>query len=525
MENNENNFQNEVNDVENNANTTPKKQKKKSSKGKTIALMIIVLLLVLAVGVLAGVMFSGKDKPEIVKQIEEIVNKDEEKVSKKIDESKDWVYDAEYLKENKKIYQDSAKTEEYAVNSDKDLVVPYININSEYAKTVNENIKKLYDDYYSKYGTEFTTPYSNEYKCYNHYQLKYEKYINDNILSVIITLSEGQVVVDGGTGGGTSTKYAYNFNLDTLNEATLDEMAKKCGFDSGDEVTKKVEAWERRQEELKAKYADFIGATMTGVQKGKYFIDANHKLNFVYRSQAASTGDNGQPIEKNKNIEDFYNEDELIAQQEEFKKAQASNPTTSNDNNTTIKTDKEYAEEYIKIIDKVTAEYPDSNLTCDLIYFNNDNIPDLVIGISGYWVSLYVYENGTVYNPIDNWAYGAMGNTGYLYQEKNGAIFNYNSDYAGGILTTSIAKYNSKHDFDYLAHRDKGADIDSTDSMYEEVQKDLEKTGGYYYNDQKISEEEFNNKVKELSVSTDVNDYKGLDGSKTAEEIKNQLQK
>lgn len=522
MENNENNIQNEVKNVENNVNSAQNNMPKKE-KGKMIALMVIVLLLVLAVGVLAGVMISGKNKPEFVRQIEnKVTNKEDEKESKKIDESKDWVYDAEYKKENKKIYQDSAKTEEYASNSDKDLVVPYINIDSDYAKKINDNIKALYDEYYAKYGTSLTTPFSDEYKCYNRYELKYDKFLNDNILSVIITLHEGAVVVDGGTGGGTFTKYTYNFNLDTLNEASLDEMAKKCGFESENEVKEKVENWEKRQEELKKKYADYIAATMEGVQKGKYFIDANHKLNFIFRSQAASTCDNAQPIEKNKNIEDFYIEKELIEQQEIYENSLANNQIIDKNENTSTNS---YAKEYIKIIDEVAAEYPDSNLTCDLIYFNNDDIPDLVIGISGYWVSLYVYENGTVYNPIDNWAYGAMGNTGYAYLEKKGAIFNYNSDYAGGILTTSIAKYNSKHDFDYLAHRDKGADIDSTDSMYEEIQKDLEKTGGYYYNDQKLSEQEFNNKVKELSVSTDVRDYKTLDGSKTTEEVKNQLRK
>jgi len=103
------------------------------------------------------------------------VQNDNNKTSKKIDESKDWVYDADYLKENKKIYQDSAKTEEYAVNSNKDLIVPYININLEYAKTVNENIKALYDDYYSKYGTEYKNPYNKESKEYNHYVLEYDK--------------------------------------------------------------------------------------------------------------------------------------------------------------------------------------------------------------------------------------------------------------------------------------------------------------------------------------------------------------
>lgn len=193
-------------------------------------------------------------------------------------------------------------------------------------------------------------------------------------------------------------------------------------------------------------------------------------------------------------------------------------------NTNTTKTQKEYAKEYLKIIDEVRAKYSNTDLKYDLIYFNNDNIPDLVIGVSGYWVSLYVYEDGKVYNPVDEWSYGAMGNVGYDYLEKKGAIYNYNSDFAGGVGTSSISIYNSKHEFDTLSHRDKGADMVPTDPMYEEVQKDLEKTAGYYYNDQKISEQEFNNKVKEMSVSTDSKDYKTLDGSKSIEEIKSQLQ-
>lgn len=187
-------------------------------------------------------------------------------------------------------------------------------------------------------------------------------------------------------------------------------------------------------------------------------------------------------------------------------------------------TNSNYAQEYINIIDQVKKEYPDSNITCELIYFNNDNIPDLVVGLSGYWVSLYMYEDGKVYNPIDEWGYGAMGNAGYMYLEKKGIISNHNSDYAGGISTDSISILNSEKDFDVLSVRGKGADIESTDPMYEEIQKDLKETGGYYYNSKKISEQEYNNKLKELSINFDSKNFKLLDGSKTIEEVKTQLQ-
>lgn len=184
----------------------------------------------------------------------------------------------------------------------------------------------------------------------------------------------------------------------------------------------------------------------------------------------------------------------------------------------------DYAKEYIKIIDKYESDYPENNITCDLIYFNNDNIPDLVIGISGYWVSLYIYENGTIYNPVDEWGYGTGGSKYYEYLEKKGAIYNYGNSYAGAIGEITLYILNSKKEFDVLSYVYEGATLESTNSMYEQVQKELAETEGYYYNGQKISEQEFNNKLKEFSVSIDEKDYKGLGGNRAAAEIKEQLQ-
>ena len=180
----------------------------------------------------------------------------------------------------------------------------------------------------------------------------------------------------------------------------------------------------------------------------------------------------------------------------------------------------DYAKEYIKIIEKIETDYPESNITGDFIYFNNDDIPDLVIGVSGYWVSLYIYENGTVYNPVDEWGYGAMGNPGYDYQEKKGVIFNFNTDFAGEIFTSSISVLNSKYEFDTLYFT--GASDESTISQ--EAKKALEEYGGYFYNDQKLSKQEYNNKLKGLSIDIDENNSKPLDGKKTINEIKKELQ-
>lgn len=304
MQNND--FKNEVNNMNENQENENSKKSTKNSKKKFIILMIIVLVLVMATGILGGLFISGNGD-KVINIINE--KKDENKASKKIDESKPWVYDADYKKDNKKIYSDSKKSEENVSNSDNDLIVPYININSDYAKEANEKIKEMYEGYYKKYGTEKKTKYSNEYKTYNSYKISYENHLKDNILSVIISVHEGEVVVDGGTSGGEGTLYIYNFNLDSLSESSLNEMATKCGFSSEDEVKDKVKEWEEKQKSIlvKSNLAEIFG----GVQKNKYCLDSDGKLNFIYRINTSGSFDILQVVEKNKDIELFYTEEDV----------------------------------------------------------------------------------------------------------------------------------------------------------------------------------------------------------------------
>ena len=357
MENNENNVQNQVNETVN--------PTQKSGKKATIILGTIVLILVLAVGVCAGLLISENGN-KIINRIEEkIVQSDDNKTSKKIDESKDWVYDADYLKENKKFYRDSAKTEEYANNSDKDLVVPYININSDYAKKINEKIKALYDDCYEKYGKEELNA---EFKTYYSDVLKYDKYINDNILSVVITLHEYKIVVDGEISRNNETIYTYNFNLDTLNEASLDEMAKKCGFSSETEVTSKIKSWEEKQRNVLSK-TDHV-EIFSGVENDKYFIDGNGKLNFLYRTNTSVSIVHKESIEKDKEIELFYTEKQA---EEQIKINNEAKQNQSTVNNNETNNEEESSKE--------TIWY-----TCD----------EFKIKLPKSWENNYIVEKGTL---------------------------------------------------------------------------------------------------------------------------------
>ena len=80
-----------------------------------------------------------------------------------------------------------------------------------------------------------------------------------------------------------------------------------------------------------------------------------------------------------------------------------------------------------------------------LIDVDGDDIPELAAGVPGYYTSLYTYSQGSVYNLMDRWPYGVMGNAGYEYAPGKNSIRNYNSDYAGAILYTTYLSVTGSH--------------------------------------------------------------------------------
>lgn len=199
-------------------------------------------------------------------------------------------------------------------------------------------------------------------------------------------------------------------------------------------------------------------------------------------------------------------------------------------NGTKIQKTAEYAKAYIKIIDDFKSECPD--FKCDLIYFNNDNIPDLVIDCGA--ISLYMYENGTVYTLMDKESYGTGGCKYYNYYEKKGVISDFGTSLAGLVCGENFYILNSKkeleHTFSYSA---RGADPGEDEEMKEQVEKELNQYGGYEYKGQKITEDEFESRLKEYGVEFSIDELwntkssikKALEGTKTPSEVKQQLEK
>lgn len=103
-----------------------------------------------------------------------------------------------------------------------------------------------------------------------------------------------------------------------------------------------------------------------------------------------------------------------------------------------------YQEAY-DAVSRLYALKNESETEYGLIYFDADDIPELIVGRYGYWTSMYTYHDGKVYTLMDHWAYGAMGNAGYEYIPRGNRMRNYNADCAGLILNTTYMAVSDRY--------------------------------------------------------------------------------
>lgn len=128
----------------------------------------------------------------------------------------------------------------------------------------------------------------------------------------------------------------------------------------------------------------------------------------------------------------------------------------------------------------------------NLIYFDGDDIPELVVGSNGYYVSLYTYQDGTVYTLMDHWGYGVMGNAGYEYAPKKNSLRNYNTDYAGAVLYTTYEKASEQHTMDMVVQIEtyNWDDVNKNGIPDENEQESLGKYSVSYIDGREVTAEE-----------------------------------
>jgi len=128
---------------------------------------------------------------------------------------------------------------------------------------------------------------------------------------------------------------------------------------------------------------------------------------------------------ENNNLTDITNNEQAIINNDDV---------TEGEN--TFSLDEETANEYIKLIGKYVNEYPDSELKFELVYFDNNDIPDLVIDL-GSDINLFEYENGEMKTIIEHYSYGVHGRWPSYY-EKKGVLTDYATD---GTESWSVEYY------------------------------------------------------------------------------------
>ncbi len=211
----------------------------------------------------------------------------------KLDDTKDWVYDAEYTKN---VTADSYLTYFVETYYAKDIVVPYINVNSSYANTANSDIKKVFDDAIESYNDGVSDKMTYVDEC------GYKKYVTDNTLSVILTYGVGATDVVH------PKYYTYNIDLKTGNQLSYEEVYNIAGLSSSN-IDSKVEnaITKKMQDELKdlkdpqkdtsaggyypdgTNFNTYNNESISNYKKSisnntlKYFLSDNGKLNIVVK--------------------------------------------------------------------------------------------------------------------------------------------------------------------------------------------------------------------------------------------------
>lgn len=217
---------------------------------------------------------SGKPPFEYLTKYDDTDDGDDAnfKVSK-IDSSKDYIYDASYIPNvRSKTYADYDST----IRNIDNYKAPYINLNSSYAKKVNDNIKKVYDQAAQVF--DFSIDHNS---CVGIEIFEYKHYLVGDMLAVVLTTKYRTCAV-------TIPKYyIYVINVKTGRKVNLDEILKYKNINK-DDFDEKV-----KNEIINSYYSSFDEAkdydylkdenlkTYENDTNKKFYIDDNGKINLL----------------------------------------------------------------------------------------------------------------------------------------------------------------------------------------------------------------------------------------------------
>lgn len=107
---------------------------------------------------------------------------------------------------------------------------------------------------------------------------------------------------------------------------------------------------------------------------------------------------------------------------ESIAEAKAGDNTTSAQSTNVSDDDASVRSAYIQKVQELAAE--SSDFKFNLIDLTPNDVYELVADMPGYYVNVYVYDNGSVIPIMEEWGYGAGGNQGYQYLPGKNIILN-----------------------------------------------------------------------------------------------------
>ena len=146
----------------------------------------------------------------------------------------------------------------------------------------------------------------------------------------------------------------------------------------------------------------------------------------------------------------------------------------------------------------------DGDYSYNLIYIDEDDVPELVVDNYGYYLYLYTYKDGHVVPFGDEFGYGAGGVADYEYSPKKNCIRYWNTDYAGIVCYLDfLSIHDNKMVEDYTCQMDNYDDLDgngypSEDEMTDEALAKATGSTSYYANDKSLSQDAIEKKIEEL---------------------------
>lgn len=198
--------------------------KEKSNLAIKIIILIFAILLVIILAIVVAIKVFKVDINSIDVEVEAYEAEQENNLLP-------YVYNADYTYEDLKGKSYIAPYEPprtFLFNDD--IILPYININSDDAKKANEEIKNIFNNAAESFKESMQEVKKNNFP--SGVEVRYDQYINNKVLSILITESIYTLDVP------FIRYYTYNFDLDSGKKIGYNEIIKRLSLT--DTISEKV---------------------------------------------------------------------------------------------------------------------------------------------------------------------------------------------------------------------------------------------------------------------------------------------